>query len=43
MDGGFHGAFDQTGRLVEAGWAACGYDQTTTPEPDRTWAALDAS
>jgi hypothetical protein len=43
MEGGFHGAFDQTGAVVEAGWAACGFEQTTTPDPERTWQALRPS
>lgn len=40
MDGGFHGRMDETGRLVEQGWAACGFETATTADPERTWEAL---
>lgn len=40
MDGGFHGAMDMAGNVVEPGWAACGFETTTEPDPARTWEAL---
>lgn len=40
MYGGFTGAFDPGGNLVEAGWEACGFETTTDLNPERTWDAL---
>jgi hypothetical protein len=42
MHGGFHGATDQTGRVVEQGWAACGYEQARECQPGRSWQELSA-
>lgn len=40
MHGGFHGATDEAGQLVEPGWSLCGYPSTTESPPERTWAAI---
>jgi len=40
MEGGFHGMPDPTGQIVEPGWAACGFETSTEPDPERTWGAL---
>ncbi len=40
MDGGYHGRPDGMGGIAVPGWAACGLDQSVTPEPGRTWAEL---
>ena len=43
MAGGLHGAFDQLGRVVEPGWAACGYAVTQESPPERTWKGLSSA
>jgi rhodanese-related sulfurtransferase len=40
MEGGFHGAYDMGGALLQAGWAACGLPTATEADPTRTWKAL---
>lgn len=41
--GGYHGAQDRmTGRIVVAGWEACGLPTSTTPVPGATWEELQA-
>jgi len=40
MEGGMHGARDETGTVVEAGWAALGFPQAVESERERTWSAL---
>ncbi len=40
MHGGFSGAFDRAGNLLEAGWQACGFETTADEEPERSWEAL---
>jgi len=40
MVGGMHGARDETGTVVEAGWTALGLPQSLEPVPERTWSAL---
>jgi rhodanese-related sulfurtransferase len=40
MAGGFHGAFDMSGNVVEQGWAACGFDTQKKAEAGRTWKEL---
>ena len=40
MAGGFHGATDQLGRPLEAGWAACGFETTRSTLPGRSWNEL---
>lgn len=43
MEGGFHGAYDMGGALLQAGWAACGLPTATEPDPARTWRALSGT
>jgi rhodanese-related sulfurtransferase len=40
MAGGFHGATDMSGNVVEQGWAACGFDTAKKPLPGRSWKEL---
>jgi hypothetical protein len=40
MEGGFHGARDQGGRIVEPGWVACGFETTNQGNSERTWEVL---
>lgn len=40
MAGGFHGATDMSGNMVEQGWAACGYDVEKAALPGRSWKEL---
>jgi rhodanese-related sulfurtransferase len=40
MAGGFHGATDQLGRTIEAGWSACGFETTRSTLPGRSWSEL---
>ena len=40
MAGGFHGATDEMGRMVEPGWSACGYASTKKSEPGRSFQEL---
>ena len=40
MDGGYSGRHDAVGRLVEEGWAGCGFPTTVDPEPGRTYSEL---
>ncbi len=40
MFGGFHGATDMSGNVVEQGWSACGYETTKESPPERSWAEL---
>jgi rhodanese-related sulfurtransferase len=39
MAGGFHGATDMSGNVVEPGWAACGFD-STREGGGRSWSDL---
>ena len=41
MKGGFHGAFDMSGNVIEQGWAACGYDVAKKSAPGRSWKELE--
>ena len=40
MDGGYSGRYDPVGRLVEEGWAGCGFPTTIDPEPGRGYDEL---
>lgn len=40
MDGGFHGRHDQVGRLVEEGWAGCGYPTSVESAEGRSYEEL---
>lgn len=40
MDGGFHGRPDGMGGMAVEGWAACGLEQSATPNKGRTWEEL---
>ncbi len=40
MYGGFVGARDPMGQMVEPGWQACGFPTTTGEDPERGYAAL---
>jgi len=40
LAGGFHGATDPTGRLVEPGWASAGFESRQQAEPGRSYAEL---
>lgn len=40
LAGGFHGATDPSGRLVEPGWASAGFESRLTAEPGRSHAEL---
>lgn len=40
MAGGFHGAYDMSGNVVQQGWAACGHDVEKKPQTGRTWKEL---
>jgi rhodanese-related sulfurtransferase len=40
MSGGFHGATDMSGNVLEAGWAACGFEATRESMPGRSWREL---
>jgi hypothetical protein len=40
MAGGFLGAFDMSGNLIEPGWVACGFESTKECEPGRSWKEL---
>lgn len=42
MQGGFSGARDETGQVVEPGWQSCGYPCETAAPADRTWSTLRA-
>jgi len=42
MAGGFHGACDELGRVVEPGWAACGLPTARDSAPERTWRGLSS-
>ena len=35
-----HGAHDESGTVVEAGWLACGLEHTLECPEERTWAYL---
>ncbi len=37
MHGGMLGATDESGRVTEKGWMACGYPQTKESAGERTW------
>jgi len=41
MAGGFHGASDMSGNVIEAGWVACGFDTTRESQPGRSWRELE--
>ncbi len=43
MRGGMFGAFDNLGALVEAGWAACGFEQTVDGPAERRWEHLSSA
>lgn len=38
--GGFHGATDPQGRLVEPGWASAGFESSANARPGRSYAEL---
>ena len=40
MHGGLYGATDETGRVSEPGWSACGFETTRKSLAGRTWAEL---
>jgi rhodanese-related sulfurtransferase len=40
MAGGFHGATDGSGRVLEPGWAARGFESTRESRPGRSWREL---
>lgn len=40
MAGGFHGATDMSGNIVEPGWVACGFESAKKSEPGRSWKEL---
>ena len=40
MNGGFHGATDMSGRVLEPGWATCGFETTQECLPGRSWGEL---
>ena len=40
MAGGFHGAFDMSGNVLEPGWLACGFESATKSQPGRSWKEL---
>jgi rhodanese-related sulfurtransferase len=40
MQGGMLGATDETGRLLEPGWIACGLPTAKASAPERTWREL---
>jgi len=40
MAGGFHGASDMSGNMLEQGWAACGHDTSKQSQPGRSWKEL---
>lgn len=40
MEGGYHGKPDEMGNVSVPGWAACGFESTTTPTAGRTWTEL---
>lgn len=42
MHGGFSGARDETGAVVERGWQACGYPTEKACDAERTYAYLSA-
>jgi len=43
MEGGFHGAYDGFGRMLQKGWATLGFETTTQPLQGRSWAELSGS
>ena len=43
MAGGFHGAFDMSGNVLEPGWAACGFETTRQSHSGRSWRELEAA
>lgn len=40
MAGGFHGATDMSGNVVEQGWVACGFETAKKSEAGRSWTEL---
>jgi len=40
LEGGFHGAPDETGQIAQPGWLASGFDVAQRAEPGRTWEEL---
>jgi rhodanese-related sulfurtransferase len=40
MAGGFHGATDMSGNVLEPGWVACGFDTAKQCQPGRSWKEL---
>jgi len=40
MDGGFHGRPDETGRIVQQGWQASGFEVAREPHPGRSWSEI---
>ena len=40
MAGGFLGATDMSGNVVEPGWVACGFESAKECEPGRAWKEL---
>ena len=43
MYGGFHGASDMSGRVIEPGWSACGYETTQETPAGRSWNELSGA
>ena len=42
MAGGFLGATDMSGNVLEQGWVACGFDTTRASLPGRSWRELES-
>lgn len=40
MAGGFHGATDMSGSVLEPGWAMCGFETAKTCQAGRSWNEL---
>ena len=40
MAGGFHGATDMSGSVLEPGWAACGFETAKAAQPGHSWKEL---
>ena len=40
MAGGFHGAMDDFGRVVQPGWMTCGFESTRESPSGRSWREL---
>lgn len=42
MAGGFHGATDMSGSVLEPGWVACGFETSKSAQPGHSWKELAA-